>query len=75
MINSGNDINEFWPDTDQGYKDIINHYFPRFYYSEGNTRNKFLKRLYQLREELKKIQDRINDKKSRGFINKAGKTK
>ena len=75
MINSGNDINEFWPNTVQGYDDIINHYFPHFHDSESNTRKKLLKRLYQLREELKKIQDRINDKKSRGFINKAGKTK
>jgi hypothetical protein len=75
LINSGNVLDEFWPNTNTGYENVINKYFPIFRDTEGETRKRLLKRLYQLREELNKIQNKINDKKSRVSINKAGKTK
>lgn len=75
LINFGKDLNEFWPNTDSGYVDIVNIYFPYFHDTKGETRKNLLKRLYQLRGELNKIQNKIYSKKSRVSINKGGETK
>jgi hypothetical protein len=75
LLKAGNDINEFWPNTNSGYEDIIINYFPNYYDTKGENRKRLLKRMYQLRQQLVKVQNVIKDRKNKVIINKGGKIK
>ena len=75
LLKAGNDIDEFWPNTNSGYEDIIINYFPNYYDTKGENRKRLLKRMYQLRQQLVKVQNVIKDRKNKVIINKGGKTK